>query len=85
MTPGEAARTTSTGTQQQPHKECSYVPFITRLVCIDYYMAHPIPHLDYCFSSLEGTVVDQVPVVRIFGSTPAGQKACIHVHRVSTG
>lgn len=58
------------------------VPFITRIVSIDYYMTHPIPHIDYCFSSLEGTTVDAVPVIRIFGSTPAGQRACVHVHRV---
>ncbi|EFJ43265.1 hypothetical protein VOLCADRAFT_66109 [Volvox carteri f. nagariensis] len=52
-----------------------------QIVSIDYYMAPPIPHIDYCFSSLEGTTVDLVPVIRIFGATPAGQKACIHVHR----
>eukprot|EP00198_Chlamydomonas_reinhardtii_P005086 XP_001694422.1 predicted protein [Chlamydomonas reinhardtii] len=57
------------------------VPFTIRIVSLDYYMAPPIPHLDFCFSSLEGTTVDQVPVIRIFGSTPAGQKACVHVHR----
>lgn len=59
------------------------VPFTIRIVSLDYYMAPPIPHLDFCFSSLEGTTVDQVPVIRIFGSTPAGQKACVHVHRVN--
>ncbi|KXZ41083.1 hypothetical protein GPECTOR_832g64 [Gonium pectorale] len=58
------------------------VPFSLRIISIDYQMAPPIPHIDYCFSSLDGSTVSLVPVIRIFGSTPAGQKACVHVHRV---
>jgi hypothetical protein len=58
--------------------------FSLRIVSLDYYMGVPIPGLDVCFSSLEGTAVDKVPVVRIFGATPAGQKCCLHLHRVGT-
>ena len=57
--------------------------FEMRIVNIDYYMAAPLPDVDVCYSSLEGTEVDQVPVVRIYGRTPAGQKACLHVHKAS--
>ena len=57
--------------------------FVVRLVSIDYYMTRPIPGLDDCYSQLEGKAIDQVPVIRIFGSTPSGQKTCMHVHGVS--
>jgi DNA polymerase zeta len=58
-------------------------PFQLRIVQIDYYMAGPIPGLDVCFSPFESDAVQLVPVVRIFGATPAGQMACLHLHRVS--
>lgn len=57
--------------------------FDVRIVSIDYYMARPVPGLDECYSQLEGCAIDQVPVVRIFGATPGGQKTCAHIHGVS--
>lgn len=56
--------------------------FSVRIVSLDYYLAPPIPGVDVTFSSLEGTAVDTVPIVRVFGSTPAGQRVCLHLHQV---
>ncbi|XP_020108239.1 DNA polymerase zeta catalytic subunit isoform X3 [Ananas comosus] len=56
--------------------------FSVRVVSLDYYMAPPIPDLDLCYSPFHGGgKVQEVPVIRIYGSTPAGQKTCLHVHR----
>ena len=56
--------------------------FVVRIVSIDYYMTHPIPGLDVCYSELEGTTIENVPIIRVFGATPGGQKACVHIHGV---
>jgi hypothetical protein len=56
--------------------------FSLRIVSLDYYLAPPIQGLDVSFSSLEGTAVDLVPIIRVFGSTPAGQRVCLHLHQV---
>jgi hypothetical protein len=58
--------------------------FSVRIVSLDYYLAPPVPGLDVAFSSLEGSAVDTVPVVRVFGSTPTGQRVCLHLHQVAT-
>ncbi|XP_017700432.1 DNA polymerase zeta catalytic subunit isoform X2 [Phoenix dactylifera] len=55
--------------------------FSVRIVSLDYYMASPIPDLDFCYSNFHGRNVEDVPVIRIYGSTPAGQKTCLHIHR----
>lgn len=65
---------TSAG-QQQPH-------FAVRIVYIDYYTRKPVSGLDVTYSQLQGTAIEQVPVVRVFGSTPSGQKTCVHIHKV---
>ncbi|KAI3694970.1 hypothetical protein L1987_77956 [Smallanthus sonchifolius] len=46
--------------------------FSVRIVSIDYYMSPPIPGLDFCYSSFQGGKVNEVPVIRVYGSTPAG-------------
>ncbi|KAI3752468.1 hypothetical protein L2E82_24501 [Cichorium intybus] len=55
--------------------------FSVRIVSVDYYMSPPIPGIDLCYSSFQGGKVNEVPVIRVYGSTPAGQKTCLHIHR----
>lgn len=54
--------------------------FSVRIVDIDSYQGPPLSGLDVCYSDLSGEPIKSVPVVRVFGSTPAGQKTCLHVH-----
>lgn len=68
--------------RQSPGVSANQHQFAVRIVSLDYYMARPIPGLDDCYSQLEGRGIDQVPIIRIFGSTPSGQKACVHIHGV---
>ncbi|XP_005990940.1 DNA polymerase zeta catalytic subunit isoform X2 [Latimeria chalumnae] len=56
--------------------------FAVRIVTADYYLATPLKGLDVCYSEFRKAEVRKVPVVRIFGATPAGQKTCLHLHGV---
>ncbi|XP_030055078.1 DNA polymerase zeta catalytic subunit isoform X2 [Microcaecilia unicolor] len=56
--------------------------FSVRMVTADYYLAAPLPALDVCHSAFRDAQVYRVPVVRIFGATPAGQKTCLHLHGI---
>ncbi|XP_053396986.1 uncharacterized protein LOC123552830 [Mercenaria mercenaria] len=56
--------------------------FSVRIVSTDHYMCTPLRGLDVQYADQRCTEVKKVPVVRIFGSTPAGQKTCMHVHGV---
>uniref|UniRef100_A0A1A8ES22 DNA polymerase zeta catalytic subunit n=2 Tax=Nothobranchius korthausae TaxID=1143690 RepID=A0A1A8ES22_9TELE len=53
-----------------------------RIVTADYYLSAPVKGLDVCYSEFRESDVRKVPVVRIFGATPEGQKTCLHVHGV---
>ncbi|XP_074472184.1 DNA polymerase zeta catalytic subunit isoform X2 [Sebastes fasciatus] len=56
--------------------------FAVRIVTADFYLASPVKDLDVCYSEFRESGVKKVPVVRIFGATPAGQKTCLHLHGV---
>ncbi|KAJ7341843.1 hypothetical protein JRQ81_007346 [Phrynocephalus forsythii] len=56
--------------------------FSLRVVTADYYLSSPLPGLDPCQSHFREAPVKKVPVVRIFGATPAGQKTCLHLHGI---
>ncbi|KAI8904535.1 hypothetical protein DFJ77DRAFT_480554 [Powellomyces hirtus] len=58
-------------------------PFVSmRIVSIDHYMTYPNRLLDHCTTQFSAPGIEgfRVPVVRMFGVTAAGQKACVHLH-----
>ncbi|XP_065837762.1 DNA polymerase zeta catalytic subunit-like isoform X2 [Oscarella lobularis] len=55
-------------------------PFRVRIVTADFYMAQPVAGLDVGYSDFRCSLTKQIPVIRVYGSTPGGQKACVHVH-----
>lgn len=56
--------------------------FAVRIVTADFYLAKTMPGLDVGYSDFRGSPVRQVPVIRIYGATPGGQRTCLHVHGV---
>ncbi|KAI8639136.1 hypothetical protein BD408DRAFT_392872, partial [Parasitella parasitica] len=52
-----------------------------RIVNLDHYMAEPGP-LDRSYTPFSDKRLPKVPVLRVFGSTMAGQKVCLHIHQV---
>ena len=55
--------------------------FSMRIVDADVYQAKPIKGIDTFFSEFRQSEIHRVPIVRIFGSTASGQKACLHLHQ----
>ncbi|KAI9253418.1 hypothetical protein BDA99DRAFT_170705 [Phascolomyces articulosus] len=51
-----------------------------RMVNIDHYLDEPGP-MDRAFCPFSNTPLNKVPVIRVFGSTPSGQKVCLHIHQ----
>lgn len=53
---------------------------------MDHYMISPSPstsnHFDPGYSMFRSATIDKVPVLRVFGTTLAGQKACLHIHGI---
>jgi DNA polymerase zeta len=67
----------STGTKSLSLPPCI---FSCRIVQIDYYLSAPLKNLDVCFSGFRASPLEKVPVLRVFGATPGGQKTCLHIH-----
>lgn len=57
-----------------------------RLVTMDYYMSSPSTNksnnFDPLYSLFRSAPISKVPVLRVFGTTLAGQKACLHIHGI---
>ncbi len=53
---------------------------LVRVAALDFYLAPPLPALDAGWSALAGAAPARVPVVRVFGRTPGGASACVHLH-----
>lgn len=54
--------------------------FAVRIVTADYYLASPVRDLDVCYSPFRESDVKKVPVVRIFGATPAGELTLLFLY-----
>ena len=57
--------------------------FSMRIINADHYLNAPLPGIDPSHSAFRyQTPIKQVPLIRVYGSTPAGQKTLLHVHGV---
>ncbi|XP_018577848.1 DNA polymerase zeta catalytic subunit isoform X2 [Anoplophora glabripennis] len=53
-----------------------------RIIILDSYMSTPTQGLDVMYSEFRGSAINQVPIIRLFGSTETGEKICLHIHGV---
>ncbi|KAJ1555441.1 DNA polymerase zeta catalytic subunit [Cladochytrium tenue] len=80
--PGHDATSDEAAIAAAAAKDCV---FSVRVVSVDYAMTRPVPGVDpYSTPFVAPTAppLRRVPILRVFGATPAGQKACVHVHQV---
>lgn len=64
----------------EPQKESNQCAFSMRLIEVEALTANPIPTLDETWSALEGRAIKKVPILRLYGTTPAGQKCSVALH-----
>lgn len=55
--------------------------FVMSVVSVDWVMSLPDKSFDICWSAFEGRPCYEVPVLRVFGATPFGQKCCLNLHK----
>ncbi|XP_059486071.1 DNA polymerase zeta catalytic subunit isoform X2 [Neocloeon triangulifer] len=53
-----------------------------RMTVCDFYLSPPKAGFDPLFSEFTGNAISQVPVMRVFGCSNTGVKACLHIHGV---
>ena len=53
-----------------------------RIATVEWSLCKPLPGIDAGASPLDGARLARVPVLRVWGPTPGGQRACVHVHKV---
>lgn len=47
-------------------------PYSIRIINLDFYMCIPSQGLDVMYSEFRGSAINQVPILRLFGSTESG-------------
>lgn len=45
---------------------------LVKIFTVDFYMSPPIQGLDSMYSDFRGSSINQVPIIRIFGSSETG-------------
>ena len=60
----------------------SKIIYAQQIVDIDWYLSKPLKNYDPSYCYLSNSSIKHVPVLRIFGSTPSRQSACLHIHGV---
>lgn len=61
-------------------ENCNTCAFSMRVIEVEPLTSQPVPGLDETWSSLEGRSIQRVPILRLYGSTPAGQKCAVSLH-----
>lgn len=81
--PGQLAQEPPSSENSEAHAAQRPEPFFrVRLINIDHVLSKP-GALDRteCAFNTSGAPLKKVPILRVFGATPAGQRVCLHIHQ----